>query len=124
MEVVTAYQWNDRWYTGAGIEVVVKGNREYETSAVLGYSLRTQTMGTFQFEGRVVCNFNRAAAASVNIDWVSKCERWQIGVMYAVHNVRTLVGERNIPFLKQGPMSYGRDSFLNHEVNIFVGVSL
>lgn len=116
-EVVTGYKINPNWYVGLSAEYVYKGKRAYEIGPSVTYTFPT-SIGQFELSGQVIVSNEGEFAGNAGLNWTSENNPLSVGVHYIYHNALTLVGERNIPFLKSGIMNYGECSPTNHEINV------
>lgn len=102
MEMVTGYQFNDRWYVGLTAEHVYKGKKAWEFGPNISYTYPS-SIGKWTCSGQAILNAASGAfGANASVDWAFK-DKLCVGIKYIYHDVRTLVGERNIPFLTDFP---------------------
>ncbi len=106
-EVLTGYHLNEHWYFALSTEFVYKGNKAFELSPFCVYKFE-KASGTYKIKGQVTTSQNFDIGGGVSLDWTSLSKTWGLGAKYICHNASTLVGERNIPFVK--------NSNINHEM--------
>lgn len=119
LEVVTGYQFNDRWYAGLTAEMVYKGNTAYEFSPSIAYQFNTLS-GEFELSAEAIINNDMVFGGSIGIEWTTPRKDWTVGLKYTYHNALTFAGERNIPFFCAGLNSIGKPSHTNDEASFTV----
>ncbi|CAO5683071.1 MAG: hypothetical protein HEEMFOPI_00829 [Holosporales bacterium] len=106
-EVITGYHLNDHWYLGLSTEFVYKGNNAFEISPFCVYQFENKS-GYYKIKSQTTISQKFDVGASFGLDWMPHSKRWGLGAKYICHNASTLLGERNIPFVKNGN--------INHEI--------
>jgi hypothetical protein len=100
-EIITGYELNSSWYIGLSTEFIFKGQSFYEWGPVVTYKMQTTT-GTYTLTGQTTLSQYLDLGCGASCDWLSPNKIWGIEAKYIRHNASTLVGERNIPFIKNG----------------------
>ncbi|QOL19668.1 hypothetical protein [Candidatus Bodocaedibacter vickermanii] len=116
-EVVTGYQFNDRWHVGLTAEMVYKGNTAYEFGPSITYKFSTPS-GEFELSAQAIISNDLEFGGAAGIEWTAPRKDWAVGVKYTHHNALTFAGERNIPFFCAGLNSVGKPSHTNDEASL------